>query len=126
MSDVKATITAIGAQALSAKDPMVILFDESASPELREVALIQRFASTAAQQSLVLATGDSLIMAGKEYPITHIGQLVNENLQTIGHITLIFGSEGPRDLQNALYLSEKVKPDFKTGTEIVYHHVDAE
>lgn len=124
MADVKAVITAIGEQALSAKDPMVILFDESASPELRAVAVIQKFAATTAQRELTLADGDLLIIDGTTYPIEHVGSLVNENIRTIGHVTLIFGDEDPQDLQNALYLTATVKPDFKIGTELVYHHLE--
>lgn len=124
MADVKAVITAIGKQALSAKDPMVILFDESASPELRSVAVIQKFAATTAQRELTLADGDLLIIDGTTYPIEHVGSLVNENIRTIGHVTLIFGDEGPQDLQNALYLTATVKPDFKIRTELVYHHLE--
>lgn len=124
MSEVKSTVTAIGAKALSAKDPMVIMFDESASTELREVAVIQKFASADAQQNLVLTTGDKLMIDGHNYEITHVGQLVNEHLRTIGHVTLIFGQVDIEDLQNAIYLSEKVKPDFQIGTEIIYFHVE--
>ncbi len=38
-----ATITAIGKDALSSKDPMIILFGPEATDALRDVAVIQQF-----------------------------------------------------------------------------------
>ena len=40
-----ATITAIGKDALSSKDPMIILFGPEATDALRDVAVIQQFGS---------------------------------------------------------------------------------
>ena len=37
------TVTAIGENAISKKDPMIILFGEQATEEIRTVAIIQSF-----------------------------------------------------------------------------------
>lgn len=39
----QAEIVAIGAQAIDAAEPLVILFNEQATPAIKAVALIQRF-----------------------------------------------------------------------------------
>lgn len=122
MMDVKARITAIGSQALTDGDAMVILFNETASAALREVAVIQKFEQPAEQGQIKLHANDVLTIGDHDYPIVEVGQLVNNNLQTIGHVTLIFGKNVPTGLQNALHFAPGVaKPEFKVGTEIVYH-----
>ncbi|MFD1465149.1 PTS glucitol/sorbitol transporter subunit IIA [Lapidilactobacillus mulanensis] len=118
--EIKSTVTAIGPKALSDEDPMVILFDESASEALRQVAIIQQFGDPAHQEKLHVQSGDQLSIDGQHFKIHEVGSLVNENLRTIGHVTLIFSDKGPSDLQNALYFAEGTKPEFHVGTQIIY------
>jgi Phosphotransferase system sorbitol-specific component IIA len=120
--DVKAHVTAVGPQALTDGDEMVILFNQTASEALREVAVIQEFDQPQDQAKIKLAVNDRLTIAGHDYVINRVGKLVNDNLESIGHVTLVFGEAGPSGLQNALHFDNQgTKPKFKVGTEIVYH-----
>ncbi|WP_461226913.1 PTS glucitol/sorbitol transporter subunit IIA [Lacticaseibacillus suihuaensis] len=118
---IKATITAVGPKALSDRDPMVILFDDSATAALRQVAVIQRFLDQAAQRKLRLAAGDTLTIDETTYTITAVGALANANLQSIGHVTLMFAPQ-PKDggLANALYLSPAIRPRVVVGSTLDY------
>ncbi|WP_225048775.1 PTS glucitol/sorbitol transporter subunit IIA [Lacticaseibacillus kribbianus] len=118
---IHATITAVGALALSATDPMVILFDASATPALRQVAVIQQFENPAEQRGLHLQKGDRLRVGSATFTIDAVGQLANANLQSIGHVTLFFGPvPAGGGLANALYLSPKTRPALAVGTELTY------
>ncbi|MCH4056644.1 MAG: PTS glucitol/sorbitol transporter subunit IIA [Lactobacillaceae bacterium] len=124
--DVKAHVTAIGPQALTDGDEMVILFNQTASEALREVAVIQEFVTPEDQAKITLAVNDRVTIDGHDYVISRVGKLVNDNLESIGHVTLVFGEAGPSGLQNALHFDNQgVKPAFKIGTEIIYHFAQA-
>ncbi|WP_125704065.1 PTS glucitol/sorbitol transporter subunit IIA [Lacticaseibacillus daqingensis] len=119
--ETKATITAIGAAALAPNDPLVILFDDSATPALREVTLIQQFEDLEAQRAMTLATGDTLVIGATPFTITAVGQLANPSLQSIGHVALVFTAPPAEDrLENALYLKPTTRPHFEVGTTLTY------
>jgi PTS system glucitol/sorbitol-specific IIA component len=122
MVDIKATITAIGPEAISPTDPLVILFDEDATVALKQIALLQEFESEDAMSQLTLVPGDQLAIDDQVYHVEYVGEVANDNLQTIGHATLLFTPVPETDrLGNGVYLTPYVKPDFKVGTTITYH-----
>ncbi|WP_057893355.1 PTS glucitol/sorbitol transporter subunit IIA [Lacticaseibacillus brantae] len=118
---VTATISAIGPQALSPDDPMVILFDDSATEALRAVTLIQDFQARTALETINLSIGDTIDIDNQEFTLTYVGQLANENLHAIGHVALVFAPVPEHDrLENALYLTPTQVPDFHVDTRITY------
>ncbi|WP_208422279.1 PTS glucitol/sorbitol transporter subunit IIA [Latilactobacillus fragifolii] len=122
----QAEIIAIGNDAVDAQEPMVILFDEHATAAIQDVALIQRFMDETAKKQLTLTTDSAVMINQQPYTITYVGALVNSNLNTIGHVALIFGPAPQEDqLQSGLYLTPAVAgvpafPEFKVGTQITY------
>ena len=116
-----ATVTAIGKDALSSKDPMIILFGPQATDALRDVAVIQQFADKSALEKLVIKEGDQLTIDDETFEMTYVGQLANSNLKAIGHVTLLFQAV-PADnpMQNAIYLKPTHRPTFKVGTTLTY------
>ncbi|WP_461215234.1 PTS glucitol/sorbitol transporter subunit IIA [Lacticaseibacillus sp. GG6-2] len=122
--EITATVTAIGSQALVADDPLVILFDESATVALRDIAVVQQFVSATNQAAMVLAVGDQLMIDATTYTIAYVGQLANTNLQTIGHVSLIFAPVPAQPLANALYLTPTVKPKLAVGSQLTYITAD--
>lgn len=120
MTKIMATVTAIGDAALDPKDPLVILFGESATQALRDVAVIQQFADGDAQAALTVAIGDHVEIDAQRYEVKHVGKLANQNLQTIGHVSLIFDVLPDQPMENALYLEPKAKPQIKVGSTITY------
>lgn len=115
------TVTAIGENAISKKDPMIILFGEQATEEIRTVAIIQSFEED--KETVKLQTGDTISFDEKVYTIETVGSLANENLNTIGHVTLSF-SEVPKDdrIESGIYLAPHELPEVSVGTKISYNN----
>lgn len=114
------TVTEIGKSAINQKDPIVILFGEQATEELRTVSVIQDF-NESDQERIDLEKGDKISFDGRAYTILEVGSLANENLKTIGHATLNFSSVPKEDkLANGIYLEPFDLPKFKVGTKIDY------
>ena len=105
---IKSEVIEIGAKAVSKDEPMVILFDETASPRLREVSVIQRFENDAAK-NYDLKIGSKI-------------QIVESNLTTIGHTVLNFKPVPEKEhlQENVLYLEPHTIPVIKQGTQIIY------
>jgi PTS system glucitol/sorbitol-specific IIA component len=116
---ISAKITSIGADAISDEDNMAILFGESATPDLKKVAVIQKFTNLE-NQKFDLKQGDQIKIGQLEYEIKFVGSLVNNNLQTIGHTTLVFKELPEQPLESAIYLSSNQFPNFEVGEEIQY------
>lgn len=121
----KATVTAIGKDALSSKDPMIILFGPQATDALRDVAVIQQFADPASLAQFSIQAGDRITIDETTFTMTYVGQLAISNLKAIGHVTLLF-QDVPADkpMQNAIYLKPTHRPTFKVGTTLLYETQD--
>ncbi|MGM0217597.1 PTS glucitol/sorbitol transporter subunit IIA [Enterococcus sp. AZ126] len=114
----KAIVTEIGARALDEKEPMIILFGESATEGLKEYSVIQKFQEN---QSIEMKQGDLLKIDEQEYTINHVGAFANDNLNSIAHVTLVFGDRPADDaIVNGLYLTPDDFPIIKVGSTIEY------
>ena len=78
-----ATVTAIGKDALSSKDPMIILFGPQATDALRDVAVIQQFADKSALEKLVIKEGDQLTIDDETFEMTYAVSYTHLTLPTI-------------------------------------------
>ncbi|ALS01153.1 PTS sorbitol transporter subunit IIA [Enterococcus silesiacus] len=114
----KAVVTEIGVHALDEKEPMIILFGESATEGLKEYSVIQKFQQI---QPLAMKEGNLLKIDEQEYIIDYVGPFANKNLNSIAHVTLVFDDIPEEDaIVNALYLTPQVLPAIKVGTIIEY------
>lgn len=114
-------ITAIGESAISQKDPLIILFGEQATEELRKVSVIQSAVSNG--QVVFLKPEGKILFDDQEYTILDVGTLANENLNSIGHVTLNFAQppEAKEDrIENGVYLSPFDLPNLTVGSKITY------
>lgn len=119
---VTSQITAIGPSAVMPNDPLIILFDQTATPALKNVAVIQQFAQPKLMSKLVLAEGDQIAFDDQNYTVAYVGNVANQNLQTIGHITLLFSPVPASDrLGNGVYLTATTKPTIHVGSQIAYY-----
>ncbi|WP_035051902.1 PTS glucitol/sorbitol transporter subunit IIA [Carnobacterium pleistocenium] len=113
------TVTAIGESAISKKDPMIILFGEKATKDIRTVAIIQSFKKET--ETIKLEPGHTISFDDKVYTIQTVGSLANENLNTIGHVTLSFSEVVKEDqIESSIYLSPYELPEVVVGTKINY------
>ena len=83
---IHATIKEIGAKAVSDQEPILILFDQTATSALRNYSIIQEISS---KRSLQLKKGGMISFDQQEYTIDYVGTMANENLTSVGHVTLI-------------------------------------
>ena len=115
----EAKIVEIGPEAISANDPLLILFDETASQQLRRVSIGQRFIAPT-EASFTLATGDQLMIDDQQYRVTHVGKLVANNMEAVGHATLFFEPVPKQPQHNGIYLEPYQLPKIKVGSLIRY------
>lgn len=117
----KTKITAIGDSAISNKDPLIILFGEQATDELRKVSVIHTVVSE--EQTVDLHPGGTISFGDQTYTIQHAGSLANTNFNAIGHVTLIFSklpAAKEDKIENGLYLSPYKLPKLSEGLEMTY------
>lgn len=115
---IHATIKEIGAKAVSDQEPILILFDQTATSALRNYSIIQEISSKEAFQ---LKKGGMISFDQQEYTIDYVGTMANENLTSVGHVTLIFESHTEDSgIANGIYLSPHQLPELHVGTEIKY------
>ena len=112
---ISAKVKSIGPEAIAKQDRLAILFDETATPDLKKIAVVQEI-----EQQFNLKAGSQIVIGEQTYDVKFVGSLVNQNLQSIGHTTLVFKEVPEQPLASAIYLSPDVFPDFKVGETIQY------
>ncbi|KRL40557.1 PTS system, glucitol sorbitol-specific IIA component [Liquorilactobacillus nagelii DSM 13675] len=115
----KAKIVEIGPEAISADDPLLILFDETASSQLRHVSVVQRFISPN-EQHFSLKTGGQIKIDEQVYEVAYVGFLVADNMEMIGHATLFFEEVPEQPQHNGIYLKPYQIPKLHVGSIISY------
>jgi len=83
---------------------LVILFNKSAPNDLKSYCLITQDNEKRGKVKL----GDTLSMDNKTYTVTAIGEKANENLYSLGHVSLCFDGLETAKLPGHIHLS----PDF--------------
>lgn len=96
---------------------MFIIFKENVPQELQDYCYIH------SDNNLVkgIEADDILIIGNEKYKITAVGELVNQNLLELGHITFKFSGETNAAIPGTLYLEKKeiVPPDSGTILQII-------
>jgi glucitol/sorbitol PTS system EIIA component len=108
-------ITGIGpmaAQFLGEK--MIVLFKDNAPEELADYCFLHQIN----RLDEPIKAGDVLKLDGSQYRITAVGDAVNQNLASLGHITLTFSGSETADLPGNLILENRDIPELKVGTNI--------
>ncbi|MCO6543241.1 MAG: hypothetical protein J6584_04690 [Lactobacillus sp.] len=119
--EITAEVTFIGNQAVDEQTNFLLLFDESASEDLQQVAIIQHFLTS--RNQFKLDKHAQLIIDQTLYPINFVGDLVNSQLSTIGHAVLAFDKCPAEPLPNSIYLDGPL-PKLHLGSKIVYQMGD--
>lgn len=83
----EAKVVEIGPEAISKDDPLIILFDETASVQLRRVSVVQHFLDLNSEERK-LKNLEKISIDNQIYEVKHIGELVQSNMEMIGHATL--------------------------------------
>ncbi|MGX6961936.1 PTS glucitol/sorbitol transporter subunit IIA [Vagococcus xieshaowenii] len=113
------TIISVGENAVSSKDNMIILFDETATDDIKNVAVIHQPINQ--EVTYQLSVGTTIKFGEQCYAIEEMGERVNGSLTMMGHATLLFKERSDEDLlPNALYLSPYNLPEIKTGMSLIF------
>lgn len=116
---VKSDIIEVGELADFEDEPVIILFDDTAPPGLREVCVIHKFEAPIEKD--FLQKGSKIIFGDEEYTVVNIGHVANETLYDLGHISLYFDYDDPDEiLPGSAYLSPNKKPQVKAGDTITF------
>ncbi|WP_332697031.1 PTS glucitol/sorbitol transporter subunit IIA [Halalkalibacter lacteus] len=83
-------------------EKMLILFGENAPAELADYCLLIDVNGIEND----IEVGDRLQLGEKEYKITAVGDAVEKNLSSLGHITLKFDGSTTPELPGSLYLED--------------------
>lgn len=87
------------ADALS--DDMLILFNDSVPADAAEFCFVHSHDALKGE----IVVGGNVVIDGSTYPITAVGDAVNQNLGNLGHITLRFDGAETADFVGSLHLS---------------------
>lgn len=115
----EAKITKIGMRAEEFQDQnMILLFGDIAPEDLEDYCFI--LDSHYLKKNVCI--GDILIIDNCKYEITGIGDVANQNLNSLGHITLNFGNTSEKKdwLGGSIYLEEDLKNKLHLGSKIVF------
>lgn len=115
-----AKIKAVGSKAFDKH--IYILFDENITSDIAEVSIQQEFVTKQNKDKLIIKAGDAIEISGQEFNVHHVGRLVNDNLNDIAHVVLMFGDVEDEPMENTIYLDGDRNQDqlFKSGNTIVY------
>ncbi|MCI6380778.1 hypothetical protein E0K99_09790 [Faecalicoccus pleomorphus] len=115
----EAKITKIGMRAEEFQDQnMILLFGDIAPEDLEDYCFI--LDSHYLKKNVCI--GDILFIDNCKYEITGIGDVANQNLNSLGHITLNFGNTSEKKdwLGGSIYLEEDLKNKLHLGSKIVF------
>lgn len=115
----KSKIIEVGELAIMEEEPVLILFNDSAPPGLREVCIIHEFEEEVPAE--LLKEGSRIRFNDTEYEVIRIGHVANQTLQELGHISLYFDLNPDEDiLPGSAALAPHVRPEVQVGDTIEF------
>ena len=94
---------------------MIVIFDDSmVLPELREFSVLH----SGNKLTDVIKPGDILKIADSEFKILKVGNDVNNNIKSLGHIVIKFNDDRDDLLEGSLHVEDKPIPKLRIGDEI--------
>lgn len=95
-------------------EKMFILFGDGAPQELKDFC----YNIEVVEADEEIKAGQKLYINNKSFEITSVGDVVQRNLTSLGHITLRFDGATFPELPGTLYLENKEIPSIDLGTEL--------
>ena len=114
----RSKVVEIGDQALDKDENMLIFFGAGITDGLRPYSVLHEVEKP---EEIVLRTGDYITFGDKDYQITDVGHLVNQNMRTIQHVCFVFSDVPSDKLSSSIYLTPTKMPEIKKGMMITYH-----
>jgi len=110
------TVTGIGEMAyelLNSFDGLII-FDESAPPELAEISILHSTGEVEGE----IQVGDQVTVGRYQYRVTAVGDEAISTLKSMGHCTLKFTGHSTVDLPGQIELEGEKRPEILVGDVI--------
>ena len=83
-------------------------------PELRDFSVLH----SGNKLTDVIKPGDTLQLAGSEFKILSVGNEVNNNIKSLGHIVIKFNDDKDDLLEGSIHVEDKPIPKIRIGDEI--------
>lgn len=116
MSVFETEIISVGAEAELFKDEkMVILFGKDAPDTLKDYCYNIKVNPVKGS----ITTDSILAIDESSYKVTAVGDVVQKNLEDLGHITIKFDGSTSAELPGTLYVEEKDIPDLDIGSHVM-------
>jgi glucitol/sorbitol PTS system EIIA component len=96
------------------EEKMLILFGTEAPQDLKDFCYNIDVVNADGE----IQKGQNLYINDIKFEITSVGNLVQRNLTTLGHITLRFDGSATPELPGTLYLENKEIPSIELGMEL--------
>lgn len=111
------TVRSVGPEAASfLTEKMLVTFGDQAPEGLRDFC----YALPAATSTGTIKVGDTVIIDGQAFPITALGEVAQRNLDSLGHVTLVFDGAQEARLDGALHVADIGElPNIQQGSSIV-------
>ncbi|MEE1313322.1 MAG: PTS glucitol/sorbitol transporter subunit IIA [Lachnospiraceae bacterium] len=109
-------VTDLGNQVEAFMDEgMFILFGENAPATLKDFCYMISVNPVEGE----LAAGQKLIIDEVSYEITAVGSQAQKNLETLGHLTIVFNEASEAGLPGSICVEAKPVPTLVVGSEII-------
>ena len=111
------TITRIGQSAADAlSDQMLITFREGAPADIEEYCFIHNHGELAG----ALQPGAELQLGEQRYPVTAVGEVAEQNLRELGHITLRFDGQPQAEYPGTVHVAGPVPQAVTPGCTLKF------
>lgn len=115
----KVKVIQIGEQAISKEEPILVLFNNQATEEIKKFSIIHE--EDDKSDTFNIEEGSQVIIDNQTYQVEKVGHMVNDSLASMGHATLVFKKIGEVDeLPNMIYLSPNKLPIVTENTLIAF------
>ena len=102
---------------------MLVIFDDSmVLPELREFSVLH----SGNKLTDTIKPGDILKIADAEFKILKVGNEVNNNIKSLGHIVIKFNNDRDDLLEGSIHVEDKPIPKIRVGDEISISEAESE
>jgi glucitol/sorbitol PTS system EIIA component len=124
MNDMKtiyqSRVTEIGSQVgLFLEDKMMILFNESAPVDLRDIAIVHNHCSLEED----IKVGDELVIDNQSFKITSVGSKVNETMRDLGHSTVAFNGSTESEMPGTICVEKKEIPPINVSSQLMFRQL---
>ena len=117
---IRSTVVTVGEMAYFEDYPMLILFNETAPDELKEVCVVHRFDDPIQEETILVEKG-RILFGERELHIQKVGSVANQNFIQLGHVTLQFPKEEETEVEvlpGAVLVVESDIPRISEGEQI--------